>query len=993
MVDIKVTAEDIDQVHKWRDATRSIPALVREDIVKGNYKPASPKMDFKALQEYPLAIQYSMGYKDRRHSISYDMARHVVQNLSLLSSIINTLTAQIASFAQPFRLSGSLGFVIKHKNPAKVTTKGEREMIRSMEAFMYNCGAEKPNPHNKGEYVRDDFETLIRKLVRDSLTFDQVCVEIVNDRRGLPYEFKAVDAATIRMAAKPPATYDDDPWGYADRGFVHSSNPYARIHAAQNDPANKNPSYVQVINGQLFRAFTREEMAFGVRNPRTDIYVQGYGHSEIEQLITIITAHLYAEEYNRRFFMNACVAGHTLVHTEEGMTEIKDLVGKTFKSWNGEEFVDSTAVSSGHRTAVVTTLNGFNEITTSPDHKFLTFNSEGDCVMVPIEDLKVGDYVAQSKTAEEFAPLAPVQVEVGTHNKCPVRTVGDLDAEFYEFIGWLVGDGFISNNHASLNSKFDCRSYTVQCCFGPKDADARARFREMLTRRDINFNECETDYSKSDAHWGTSVVHTLQIRNKGLFEFLRDVVGMSESKSHEKTVPTRVFKESKENRAAFLRGLFSADGFIKNKFQAHFCSSSKELVEGVQQVLWTLGIRSTYSHTLNNSSGRQCHYVRVSDHLEFAEQVGFILDYKRQVFPKGYTRERESIPRPLQMALYEKLLGKPCTLKYFSYSKLKAAEKRHNANLEALKYSWTKITKIVDTGIEIPTYDVVQAHHKHRWSTGPCIVSNSMPKGILAIKGDSMDTDMFEGFKREWEANVAGTANAFKTPMIQSEAGIDWINMNPSNRDMEYGQWVEYLVKLITGVFLCDPAELNFDLAGGVQQTPLFESSSEWKLKASRDRGLKPLLRFFSKFFNDNIVSRMDDNFIFEFVGLDELTEQEKHELHKEQLASYKTLNEIRRAEDLPDVEHGDLVLNPTYIQAMQVTQQMEQAEQQMQQAAQADSAPSQEQGDADGDGTQDQDEGIPDYASQFVKSMVRAPQILEIQLDDYDTWLDVWRQ
>lgn len=193
---------------------------------------------------------------------------------------------------------------------------------------------------------------------------------------------------------------------------------------------------------------------------------------------------------------------------------------------------------------------------------------------------------------------------------------------------------------------------------------------------------------------------------------------------------------------------------------------------------------------------------------------------------------------------------------------------------------------------------------------------------------------------------------------------------------------------------MCDPAELNFDLGGGVSQTPLFESSSEWKLKASRDRGLKPLLRFFSKFFNDNIVSRIDDNFIFEFVGLDELTEQEKLELHKEQLSSYKTLNEIRRADDLPDVEHGNYVLNPTYIQAMQVSQQMEQAKQQMdQQAQQAQGAPqSQEQGDADGDGAQDQDEGIPDYASQFVKSMVQAPQILEIQMDDYDTWLDVWK-
>ncbi|NJL53703.1 hypothetical protein HC928_00260 [bacterium] len=119
-------------------------------------------------------------------------------------------------------------------------------------------------------------------------------------------------------------------------------------------------------------------------------------------------------------------------------------------------------------------------------------------------------------------------------------------------------------------------------------------------------------------------------------------------------------------------------------------------------------------------------------------------------------------------------------------------------------------------------------------------------------------------------------------------------------------------------VFLIDPAELNFDMHGGVQQTPLFESSQEWKLKASRDRGLKPMLRFIAKMINDSIVSKIDDHFMFDFMGLDELTEQEKHELRKEQVATYRTLNEIRREEDLPDVEHGDIVLNPTFTTYLQ---------------------------------------------------------------------------
>jgi len=124
---------------------------------------------------------------------------------------------------------------------------------------------------------------------------------------------------------------------------------------------------------------------------------------------------------------------------------------------------------------------------------------------------------------------------------------------------------------------------------------------------------------------------------------------------------------------------------------------------------------------------------------------------------------------------------------------------------------------------------------------------------------------------------------------------------------------------------------MNFDMHGGQSSTPLFESSQEWKLKASRDKGLRPLLRFIAKIINDNVVSKIDENYVLTFEGLDELTEKEKHELKKEQVASYLTLNEIRAADDLPALKYGDVVLNPTYMQAMTVQQQMEQQAQQSQ--------------------------------------------------------------
>lgn len=558
---------------KWNKALSSynykLDSFTQESLAKSKFVPKKPTTGFSSLLEDPLAVHYAMGYKDRKYSLSYDLLRRIPQQLPFINSIFQTRINQIASFAVPFRLSKSLGFEVKHKNPAHETTDAEREMIQSIESFIYNCGAPVPNPHNETLVKRDDFETFLKKIVRDSLQFDQCCFEIVPNRKGEPYEFMAIDASTIRFSDPSSGFGTGDDWYdrnpvWNDREIL-SGGPYRPATEAYKKKKGT-PAFVQIVDGQPYTTYTADELAFGVRNPRTDISVQGYGYSELEQLITTITSHLYAEEYNRRFFMQG-----------------------------------------------------------------------------------------------------------------------------------------------------------------------------------------------------------------------------------------------------------------------------------------------------------------------------------------------------------------------------------------------------------------------------------SSPKGILNFVGDEMTPDMLEGFKRQWRANLEGVENSWKTPILQTEQGVEWIDLQKSNHDMEYSQWVEYLVKIICGVYLIDPAELNFDLGGGVSQTPLFESSSEWKLKASRDRGLKPMLRFIAKLINDQIVSKIDDRYFFDFVGLDELTEQEKHELRVEQLNSYMTLNEVRASQDLAPIEYGDVPLAPAYIQArgalVAEKQQAEAAENQPMQpqqgGGQAQPAPNPE----------EEEDDSPAYSDRFTKAL----SVLEVSFDD-EEWITLLR-
>lgn len=196
-------------------------------------------------------------------------------------------------------------------------------------------------------------------------------------------------------------------------------------------------------------------------------------------------------------------------------------------------------------------------------------------------------------------------------------------------------------------------------------------------------------------------------------------------------------------------------------------------------------------------------------------------------------------------------------------------------------------------------------------------------KGVMNLKGN-VPRQQYEAFKRQWSAQVAGVNNAWRTPILNSD-GVEFTPVQMSNTEMGYQMWIEYLVKIACAIYQMDPTEINFDLRGGSGQQPVFMSSNEAQQEISKDRGLKPLLRFFEDEFNRHIVWCLDDDLEFAFVGLDAKTEEQAIELRQKQSMTTHTLNEARALEDLPPVENGDVVMNPTYTGYLQQKAMMEQ--------------------------------------------------------------------
>lgn len=243
----------------------------------------------KAYLIDPLDFNSFLGYKDKPFSLSYETLRRMSRT-PIINSIIKTRKNQIADFAEPQADRYSTGFVIRRKPKFGIEQKmdvQDKKIAASLTDFILNCG-------DSESWDGDEFDEFIRKIVDDSLTFDQMTFECLYTRRGKLSRFMATDAATFRIADS-----------YFDKDYDNEYFDGAMAHDRQSWGQKINgyyPSYVQIYQAEKIASFYPWELCFGIRNPTTSVHANGYGMSELEELINVVTSMLWGDEYNRRFF-------------------------------------------------------------------------------------------------------------------------------------------------------------------------------------------------------------------------------------------------------------------------------------------------------------------------------------------------------------------------------------------------------------------------------------------------------------------------------------------------------------------------------------------------------------------------------------------------------------------------------------------------------------------------------------------------------------------
>ncbi|MDQ3680581.1 MAG: ribonucleoside-diphosphate reductase, partial [Actinomycetota bacterium] len=347
---------------------------------------------------------------------------------------------------------------------------------------------------------------------------------------------------------------------------------------------------------------------------------------------------------------NPCFTGDSLVHTDKGLIRFDALLqraqmGETF----GVYTHDATNLEAPAERLEITSpealmITGLNEIVRlefdngmalrcTANHKVFTVNRG----YVPASELTAEDEV---KVLDLPAPAVnaerrfPVSTDVAHYRRkadhAKVNLPEKWSPEFAHYVGWLIGDGCISSTNvaSTIYGSPDDREHVLP------------RHMELLTEI------CQGAAPKPSVQANG----TVQLRlGRGLAVRFLEALGVGHAKAPEKTVPWSIQEAPADILAAFLQGLFDADGCVYDGKTTRYVglgSASRELLQGVQRLLTTFGISSRIFATQKDEEDKFFHVrqdgtvvicpskptfdLRVSgaNITRFEEKVGFSLPAK-----------------------------------------------------------------------------------------------------------------------------------------------------------------------------------------------------------------------------------------------------------------------------------------------------------------------------------------------------------------------------
>jgi phosphate starvation-inducible protein PhoH len=315
-----------------------------------------------------------------------------------------------------------------------------------------------------------------------------------------------------------------------------------------------------------------------------------------------------------------CLASDSLVLTSNGTVEIGQLVSGTAKGeaiavslgihgLDGPEAATRVYDGGESDTLRIRTRLGYS-IEATPEHPLLVLDATGQLDWRRADQLRLGDVVALQRDQRMFGDRVRLgwtaRLNPKDHSSRPVN-IETLDEELAYVLGLIVGDG--------------CLSFRNRVILSSADPEAVCAFRAFAAGLGLhifpNFARA-CDY----------VIASSQLYS--LFGHL----GLSLGTARTKRIPRAILTAPEPMVAAFLSGLFDADGTVDRRDGTiSFSTVSLTLARQVQTVLLNFGIVAARGVKRGRYLGRRHISQRLTitgaEAQRFDERIGFRLERKR----------------------------------------------------------------------------------------------------------------------------------------------------------------------------------------------------------------------------------------------------------------------------------------------------------------------------------------------------------------------------
>ncbi|MFH0973331.1 MAG: LAGLIDADG family homing endonuclease, partial [Candidatus Micrarchaeota archaeon] len=309
-----------------------------------------------------------------------------------------------------------------------------------------------------------------------------------------------------------------------------------------------------------------------------------------------------------------CLHPDSFVHQANGVCHrIKDVDFKVYSASKGkivEEKVSRRVVNPSPE-KLVELRTSFSTIKCTSNHEFMVLDGL-ETRWKSAAELNAGDYVAVVKCipfhGEEQELSGFVSVRRTLQAK-KVRIPKKTNPRFSQFLGYFIGDGEIKAGKMVRVTDKD---------------EKNLRFYSRLAKRVFGIDGAiEVGERKRLVFYAVR-----------LAEFLKQI---EREKSPKRRIPEFIQKSSEESVAAFLRGLFDAEGTVSvsTNRSVSVYSSSLDLIGVVQLLLLRFGVHAEHRVLRKRANGKTYEWraLRINkpeELIAFAKKIGFSSEAKKK---------------------------------------------------------------------------------------------------------------------------------------------------------------------------------------------------------------------------------------------------------------------------------------------------------------------------------------------------------------------------